>query len=176
MLKEGMLADTTQEKSEAILKKFKEKFGSWRIKAIRGKDIKDFLDAYEISRNSKVNVRSNLNMFFDYCWLDTNPQVIPASPMNELRFKRQSMTQAELDKIKDKCLFSDEFKKLKELMITDEKEERSYLVRRNKHRYRLFVEFCYLNGTRYGEAAGSTWSHANQGGFILIHKLIGENL
>lgn len=73
MLKEGTLADTTQEKSEAILKKFKEKFGSWRIKAIRGKDIKDFLDAYEFSRNSKVNLRSNLNMFFDYCWLDTNP-------------------------------------------------------------------------------------------------------
>ena len=73
MLKEGMLADTTQEKSEAIPKKYKEKFCSWRIKAIRGKDIKDFLDAYEISRNSKVNVRSNLNMFFDYCWLDTNP-------------------------------------------------------------------------------------------------------
>lgn len=35
------------------------------------------------------------------------------------------MTQAELDKIKDKGFFSDEFKKLKELMIKDEKEGRS---------------------------------------------------
>ncbi|MCT0951591.1 hypothetical protein [Weissella cibaria] len=81
------------------------------------------------------------------------------------------MTQAELDKIKDKGFFSDEFKKLKELMIKDEKEGISYLLRRNKHRYRLFVEFCYLTGTRYGEAAGLTWSHANQGGIHIDSQI-----
>ena len=169
-VKEGVISEGTYECDINYTRDFKSEFGRWSLKGIKTVHIKKYFDEFVVFRgtpkerkpstNSLRNIRSRILLFFEYCWLEKN--YIQSSPMSALRIKKQKKTEAEYNKLKDKCFFSDQMEVL--LNHMREYENTQNAKREDCIRKRLFIEFTYLNGNRYGEGAGLKFSTVNHGG------------
>lgn len=166
----GLISEGTHEGDVIYTKDFLSEFGHWNLKSIKTIHLKKYFDEFVVfkglsrerkpSVNSLRNIRSKILLFFEYCWLEKS--YISSSPMSELRIKKHKKTQSEYDKLKDKCFFSEQMEVLLNYMKEFEKTQNA--KQEDCVRKRLFIEFTYLNGNRYGEGAGLKFSTVNHGG------------